>query len=166
MTIMFAYLAGGCFWGMEKYLRDLPGVIETEVGYIGGESSSASYMQVKNGTTGHAEAVQVKYDSSKLTYEALIRYFFRIHDPTTLNRQGNDLGTQYRSAIFTNDENEKKIIEQLIKKIDGTRAYKGPIVTKIEPFKAFHPAEDYHQDYLVKNPDGYNCHLLRADFNF
>jgi peptide methionine sulfoxide reductase msrA/msrB len=165
-SMKFAYLAGGCFWGMEKYLRQLPGVKDTEVGYIGGSPDEATYKHVSKGGTNHAESVRVEYDESELSYEALIRYFFRIHDPTTKNRQGNDIGTQYRSTIFTNDENEKKVIKDLIKKIDDEGAYPNPIVTTIEDFKGFHAAEDYHQDYLKKNPNGYNCHLLRADFKF
>ena len=110
--------------------------------------------------------MRVEFDESELSYEALIRYFFRIHDPTTKNRQGNDIGTQYRSAIFTNDESEKKTIKDLIKKIDDEGAYENPVATTIEKFEGFHEAEDYHQDYLKKNPNGYNCHLLRADFKF
>lgn len=162
-----AYLAGGCFWGMEKYLRSLPGVIDTEVGYIGGEDDSkAMYTYVKTGTTGFAEAVRVNYDENQLEYKALIRFFFRIHNPTTLNQQGNDKGTQYRSTIFTNDENEKKIIKELIEKIDNSKTYKDKVSTTIEPLKVFHDAEDYHQDYLKKNPNGYDCHLIRPDFSF
>lgn len=161
-----AYLAGGCFWGMEKYLRKLPGVIDTEVGYIGGAKDVASYKDVTTGATGHAESVRVDYDENNISYQAIIRYFFRIHDPTTLNRQGNDRGTQYRSAIFTNDKNEKKIIKELIEKINKSKAYDAKIVTSIEEFKGFHPAEDYHQDYLKKNPNGYSCHLIRPDFTF
>ena len=165
-SMKFAYLAGGCFWGMEKYLRQLPGVKDTEVGYVGGAPDKATYKNVSKGSTGHAESVKVEYDENELSYEALIRYFFRIHDPTTKDRQGNDIGTQYRSTIFTNDESEKKTIQDLIKKIDNEGAYKDPVVTTVEEYKGFHEAEDYHQDYLKKNPNGYNCHLLRADFKF
>lgn len=167
MKMKTAYLAGGCFWGMEKYLRSLPGVLDTEVGYIGGEDDTkASYNNVKTGTTGFAEAVRVNYDENELSYKSLIRFFFRIHDPTTKNRQGNDIGTQYRSAIFTNDEGEKKVIEELIEKINKAKVYENPVSTLIEPQKQFHDAEDYHQDYLKKNPNGYNCHLIRPDFPF
>lgn len=162
----YAYLAGGCFWGMEKYLRKLPGVIDTEVGYMGGEADQAQYKYVSQGKTNHAESVRVKYDEKVISFEQIIRYFFRIHDPTTKDRQGNDIGSQYRSSIFTNDENEKKIIQELINKIDKEKAYEDKIVTKIEEFKDFFVAEDYHQDYLKNNPNGYNCHLLRPDFKF
>lgn len=161
-----AYLAGGCFWGMEKYLRGLPGVLTTEVGYIGGDTSEANYEQVKKGTTGHAEAVRVEYDESILKYEDLIRFFFRIHDPTTLNQQGNDKGTQYRSSIFTNDEDEKKVIKNFIAKLNNSKVYTSPVSTIIEPVDKFTDAEEYHQDYLKKNPNGYNCHLIRPDFPF
>lgn len=162
----FAYLAGGCFWGMEKYLRKLPGVKDTEVGYIGGASEVASYDNVKHGSTGHAESVRVEYNEEEISFQEIIRYFFRIHDPTTLNRQGNDKGTQYRSAIFTNDDNEKKVIKELVEKIDKSKTYDNKITTSIEEYKEFHAAEKYHQDYLKNNPGGYNCHLLRPDFKF
>jgi len=161
-----AYLAGGCFWGMEKYLRTLDGVTNTEVGYTGGEPSQAAYKYVKTGTSGHAEAIKIDYDSDKLSYESIIRYFFRIHDPTTLNQQGNDKGTQYRSSVFTNSDSEKKIVEEMIKKINASGDLEDPVVTKIEPLSKFVDAEDIHQDYLVKNPNGYNCHLVRPDFSF
>jgi peptide-methionine (S)-S-oxide reductase len=110
--------------------------------------------------------VRVKYDENELSYEQIIRFFFRIHDPTTLNRQKNDVGTQYRSTIFTNDENEKEIIKEMIQKVDKSKTFADPVVTTIEEFKDFHVAEEYHQDYLKKNPNGYNCHLLRPDFDF
>ncbi len=161
-----AYLAGGCFWGMEKYLRKLPGVLATEVGYTGGDNERAQYEHVKTGSTGHAEAIRVDYDENKLSYKEIIRYFFRIHDPTTLNQQGNDKGTQYRSSVFTNDEKEKSIVLDMIRKIDQSKSLSKPVVTKIEPLSKFIDAEDFHQDYLVKNPNGYNCHLLRPDFKF
>ena len=157
----FAYLAGGCFWGMEKYLRSLEGVKDTEVGYMGGDDlSQAKYEHVKYGRTGHAESIRVEYDESVLSYEDLIRFFFRIHDPTTLNQQGNDKGTQYRSAIFTDDEDERKTIKEMIEKIDNIKAYNGKVVTKIEPFSKFVEAEPEHQDYLKRNPNGYNCHVF------
>jgi len=161
-----AYLAGGCFWGMEKYLRKLKGVVGTEVGYTGGDNTKGEYKYVKSGSTGHAEAIRVDYDESIVTYKELIRFFFRIHDPTTLNQQGNDKGTQYRSSIFTNDTEEKKISLELINKINESKSLPSKIVTKIEPLSKFIDAEDFHQDYLVKNPNGYNCHLLRPDFPF
>jgi peptide-methionine (S)-S-oxide reductase len=155
-----AYLAGGCFWGMEKYLRTLEGVIDTKVGYVGGAKETATYKQITTGTTGHAETVEVIYDANKLSYRELIKFFFRIHDPTTLNRQKNDIGTQYRSSIFTSNEDEKKQIQDIINKLDNAEYFSSKIVTKIEPFESFYLAEDYHQDYLEKNPGGYNCHLI------
>jgi methionine-S-sulfoxide reductase len=161
-----AYLAGGCFWGMEKHLRELHGVIDTQVGYMGGQNSAPTYEQVCQGNTGHAEVVCVTYDESQLSFKQLIRYFFRMHDPTTLNRQGGDIGSQYRSAIFTSDESEKIIISGLISQIDNSQVFRGKIVTSIEPSEKFYEAEAYHQDYLEKNPNGYNCHLLRDDFSF
>lgn len=166
MELKYAYLAGGCFWGMEKYLQQIPGVIDTEVGYVGGSTEDATYSKVSMGNTGHAETVKVSYDSNLVSYETIIRYFFRIHDPTTKNRQHNDIGTQYRSAIFTNNEDEINIIKKMIQKIDQEKVFSSPIVTIIEKFHGFYIAEDYHQDYLEKNPGGYNCHLLRADFKF
>ena len=162
-----AYLAGGCFWGMEKYLKTLDGVLDTNVGYIGGDQSKTTYNDVKTGQTGHAEAVEVLYDNSKLKYRDLIKFFFRIHDPTTLNRQKNDIGTQYRSAIFTNDTDEKNTINDLIEKINQSKYFDSEVVTKTENFEKFILAEDYHQDYLVKNPNGYNCHLINPkQFSF
>lgn len=154
-------LAGGCFWGMEDLLRKFPGVVETEVGYSGGSKESAKYTDVKTGKTGHAEAVQVKFDPSKTTLAKILEYYFKIHDPTTMNRQGNDTGTQYRSVIFTNSPTQKQIAEEVKLKIDQSKKWKSPIVTKIEPLTGFVAAEDYHQDYLVKNPNGYTCHYVR-----
>ncbi len=156
----YAYLAGGCFWGMERYLGKLKGVKATNVGYIGGDKDVANYNEVKTGLTGHAEAVEVIYDPSILSYRELIKYFFRIHDPTTLNRQKNDIGTQYRSAIFTNNESEIQTVKDIIKKIDSSKYFSDPVTTKIEPISIFGNAEEYHQDYLKKNPNGYDCHLL------
>lgn len=154
-------LAGGCFWGMEDLLRKFPGVIETEVGYSGGSKESAKYTDVKTGKTGHAESVLVKFDPSKTTLTKILEYYFRIHDPTTMNRQGNDTGTQYRSVIFTNSPTQKQIAEEVKLKLDQAHKWKNPIVTKVEMLNGFVPAEDYHQDYLVKNPNGYTCHYER-----
>ena len=166
-NIKEAYLAGGCFWGMEHYLRKLDGVIDTEVGYIGGEEkNNINYHFVKTGLTDFAEAVRVRYDNSKLDYKSLIRYFFRIHDPTTKNRQGNDIGKQYRSAVFTSDITEIKIIQELINKINDSGVFINKVSTTIEPANGFFTAEEIHQDYLEKNPDGYSCHLLKPDFPF
>ncbi len=160
-SIEIATMAGGCFWGVEELLRKLKGVKETEVGYTGGELDAPTYKQVKLGTTGHAEAVQVKFDPTLITYEEILAYFFRLHDPTQANGQGNDIGTQYRSAIFYHDLKQKEIAEKIKEKVDKSGKWKKPVVTQIVEFKKFYAAEDYHQDYLQKNPDGYTCHYLR-----
>jgi peptide methionine sulfoxide reductase msrA/msrB len=156
-----ATLAGGCFWGMEDILRKIPGVLETRVGYTGGLTPNPRYEDVKTGKTGHAEAIEVSFDPSKLSYEELLGWFFRMHDPTTLNRQGNDIGTQYRSAIFVHDDEQRRVAEAVKRKVDGSGKWKRPVVTEIVAASKFTPAEDYHQDYLVKNPGGYTCHYLR-----
>jgi peptide methionine sulfoxide reductase msrA/msrB len=156
-----ALLAGGCFWGMEDIIRKLPGVIETEVGYTGGATSNATYEQVKTGGTGHAESIRVTFDPRRLSYEDLLGYFFRIHDPTTPDRQGNDVGTQYRSAIFFLDEEQRRAAEAVKTRVDASGKWKRPVVTEIVPAGEFWPAEGYHQDYLEKNPGGYTCHFLR-----
>jgi peptide methionine sulfoxide reductase msrA/msrB len=156
-----ATFAGGCFWGMEEIIRKLPGVIETTVGYTGGTTKNPTYKQICTGTTGHAEAVQIIFDPEKTSCEPLLGFFFRMHDPTTLNRQHNDVGTQYRSAIFYHSEEQKKGAEAVKAKIDKSGKWKKPVVTEITAASEWYPAEDYHQDYLVKNPGGYNCHYLR-----
>jgi peptide methionine sulfoxide reductase msrA/msrB len=156
-----ALLAGGCFWGMEDILRAVPGVIDTEVGYTGGDTSGATYEQVRTGRTGHAESIRVTFDPRRLSYEELLGTFFRMHDPTTLNRQGNDVGTQYRSAIFYLDEGQRRAAEAVKARVDASGKWKRPIVTAIVPAGEFWPAEEYHQDYLEKNPGGYTCHFLR-----
>lgn len=156
-----AVLAGGCFWGVEELIRQLPGVLETTVGYTGGLTESPTYNTVKRGDTGHAEALEIVYDPSKLSYERILEYFFRLHDPTTANRQGNDVGTQYRSAIFYLDEEQKKVAEQVKARVDQSGKWKKPVVTELVQAGRFYPAEDYHQDYLKKNPGGYTCHYLR-----
>ncbi len=156
-----ATFAGGCFWGVEDLMRKRKGVIETRVGYTGGNTKNATYDEVKTGLTGHAETVQVLYDPTKTNYEEILKYFFMIHDPTTLNQQGNDVGTQYRSHIFYQDENQKKVAQKLIDRIEASRAWKKPIVTKLTKATAFYPAESYHQKYLIKSPKGYTCHFER-----
>lgn len=156
-----ATLAGGCFWGMEEIIRDIPGVVFTEVGYTGGTTKAPVYAHVKTGSTGHAEAVMISFDPKILSYEDLLGYFFRMHDPTTLNQQGNDRGTQYRSAIFYNSDEQKLVAEQVMKRVGESGRWKGPIVTQIVPASEWYPAEDYHQDYLQRNPGGYTCHYLR-----
>lgn len=150
-----ATLAGGCFWGMEELIRQQPGVIATEVGYTGGKVANATYQDHE----GHAEAVQIRFDPAKTSYEALLRFFFRMHDPTTVNRQGNDIGSSYRSAIFYHSE-EQRLVAEKVKALAAV-AWKKPVVTEIVPAGAWWKAEDYHQDYLQKNPGGYTCHYVR-----
>lgn len=156
-----ALLAGGCFWGMEELLRKLPGVLETSVGYTGGELESPTYEDVKTGRSGHAESVRVVFDPNALTYERLLAYFFSIHDPTTPNRQGNDIGTQYRSAIFVVDAEQRRVAEAMIERVAASGDWKAPVATQVIEASVFHPAESYHQDYLQKNPGGYTCHYPR-----
>jgi peptide methionine sulfoxide reductase msrA/msrB len=152
-----ATLAGGCFWGVEDLIRKLPGVIDTEVGYTGGKVANATYQNHE----GHAEAIEIKYDPSRITYEQILEYFFKIHDPTTMNRQGNDMGTSYRSAIFYHDAHQREVAERMKAKVDKSGAWKRPVVTEIVPAQKFWTAEAYHQDYLQKNPGGYTCHYER-----
>jgi len=156
-----ALLAGGCFWGMENILRKIPGVIETEVGYTGGAAASPSYEDVTTGRTGHAETVRVVFDPKALSYETLLDYFFRMHDPTTLNRQENDVGTQYRSAIFVTSDEQRRVAEAVKERVNHAGKWPKPVVTQVVSAGQFWKAEDYHQDYLVHNPSGYNCHVLR-----
>jgi len=157
-----ALLAGGCFWGMEDILRKIPGVIQTDVGYTGGGTQRPSYEDVSSGRSGHAESVRVVFDPKVLSYETLLeQWFFRMHDPTTLNRQGNDVGTQYRSAIFVLSDEQRKVAEAVKARINASGKWPRPVVTQIVAAGEFTPAEDYHQDYLVKNPGGYTCHYLR-----
>jgi peptide methionine sulfoxide reductase msrA/msrB len=158
-----AILAGGCFWGMEEILRKIPGVVETEVGYSGGTLANAKYTDVMTGMTGHAESIRVVFDPEKLGYEKLLGYFFRMHDPTTKNRQGNDVGTQYRSAIFYTTDEQKKIAEKVKETVSKSGKWKRPITTEISKAGDFWSAESYHQDYLEKNPGGYSCHYLRDE---
>ena len=160
-TAEVAMVAGGCFWGIEDLIRKLPGVKETETGYTGGFIPGVTYDQVKKGNTGHAEAVRIVFDPAKISYEQLLNYFFKIHDPTTLNRQGNDTGTQYRSAIFYLSDAQKKTAKKVTAKVDATGLWKGKVVTEILPAGEFYRAEDYHQKYLQKNPGGYTCHYER-----
>jgi methionine-S-sulfoxide reductase len=161
-----AILAGGCFWGMEKVLRDAPGVVSIEVGYAGGTSTKVSYEDVSEGDTGHAESVRIVFDPHQLPYEDLLaHWYFRGHDPTTVNRQNNDVGTQYRSEIFTMSLDQRKTAEAVKARVDKSGKWKRPIVTLIEPATTWVRAEEYHQDYLIKHPDGYNDHWMR-DFDF
>lgn len=156
-----AVLAGGCFWGVQELIRKLPGVISSEVGYTGGTLKNPTYEMTHDGRSGHAEAVRVVFDPKKITYAEIVRYFFRLHDPTTPNRQGNDIGSQYRSAIFYASETQKKIAEEIKAETDRSKKWKSAVVTEIVPAAEWYAAEDYHQDYLQKNPRGYTCHFLR-----
>ena len=161
-TLEVAVLAGGCFWGMEDILRKVPGVIGTEVGYTGGKSASPRYEDVHTGATGHAEAVRITFDPSQLSFSALLeQWFFRMHDPTTRNRQGNDIGSQYRSAIFVTSKEQRVVAEQVKQRVDASHRWPAPVVTEIVEAGPFTLAEDYHQDYLERNPGGYTCHYLR-----
>jgi peptide methionine sulfoxide reductase msrA/msrB len=156
-----ALLAGGCFWGMEELIRKLPGVLGTTVGYTGGASKDPGYEDVHTGTTNHAESVRVEFDPSVLPYERLLAYFFSIHDPTTKNRQGNDVGTQYRSAIFVLDADQRRSAEKVIAAVAASGDWKAPITTEVVDATEFYLAEAEHQDYLEKNPGGYTCHYPR-----
>jgi peptide methionine sulfoxide reductase msrA/msrB len=156
-TTQVATLAGGCFWGVEELIRKLPGVVDTEVGYTGGAVKNATYRNHE----GHAEAIKITFDPAKTSYEDILEFFFTIHDPTTLNRQGNDVGTSYRSAIFVHNDEQRKVAEQVKAKVEKSGAWKRPVVTEIAAAKEFWSAEDYHQDYLQKNPGGYTCHYIR-----
>lgn len=158
-----AVFAAGCFWGVEKLFKDLKGVVKTEVGYTGGQTLNPTYEEVKTGTTGHAEAISICFDPAQCSYANLLNYFFRLHDPTTRNRQGNDIGTQYRSAIFYGDDNQKKEAEAYISQLEKEGVFPQPIVTEVRPLTTFFSAESYHQDYLEKNPQGYMCHILRPE---
>ena len=160
-SLEVATLAGGCFWGVEELFRTLPGVVETQVGYAGGTLANPTYPDVKKGNTGHAESIEIKFDPKKITFEDLLEYFFRLHDPTTLNRQGNDIGTAYRSAIFYHGEEQKRVAEFVKKRVEESGKWSRPLTTEIVPAGIFYSAEDYHQNYLKKNPGGYTCHFLR-----
>jgi peptide methionine sulfoxide reductase msrA/msrB len=158
-----ATIAGGCFWGMEHLLQQIPGVIETQVGYAGGTANHVHYEDVKTGKTGHAESVQILFEPQKLSYEEILLRFFKMHDPTTSNQQGNDRGTQYRSAIFYHNNEQKKTAEAVKQRVErsGKWGQNKPIVTQIAPETVFVRAEDDHQNYLNKHPHGYTCHFIR-----
>lgn len=160
-----ATLAGGCFWGVEEIIRAIPGVLSTQVGYTGGNTKNATYIEVKTGNTGHAEAIKVEFDPSKLKYEDLLVHFFRLHNPTTKNQQGNDIGSQYRSAIFFHSPEQRAAAERVMAMVDASGAWKKPLVTELVAASTWYDAEDYHQDYLRKNPGGYTCHYVR-DISF
>lgn len=150
-------LAGGCFWGMQDLFRRLPGIVNTRVGYTGGEVANATYRNHGN----HAEAIEIEFDPSRITLRQLLVFFFQIHDPTTLNRQGNDLGPSYRSAIYYVSQAQKEMAQQLIGEMNASGIWPGQVVTEITPASEFWLAEPEHQDYLVKYPNGYTCHGLR-----
>jgi peptide methionine sulfoxide reductase msrA/msrB len=156
-----AIVAGGCFWGMEEIIRQIPGVLKTTVGYTGGNTPDPTYEDVCTGATGHAESVQIVFDPARISYETLLDYFFRMHDPTTPNQQHNDIGPQYRSAIFYTNDEQKQIAERVKARWDKSGKFNRPITTGIAAATTFYPAEDYHQKYLVKHPGGYTCHVLR-----
>lgn len=154
-----AVFAGGCFWGLEELIRELPGVLDTEAGYTGGTEPNPTYER----HAGHAEAVEITYDPERITYRELLDFFFRVHNPTTVNRQGNDVGTSYRSAIFFASEEERREAEVFIDIVDRSGRWPDPVVTTLESLGTFYPAEAYHQDYLQKNPGGYTCHAVWFD---
>lgn len=156
-----AYLAGGCFWGMEELVRAIPGVLDTEVGYTGGETPNATYEIVKTGRSGHAESLKIVFDAAQLSYRHLLFEFFRMHNPTTHHQQGNDRGSQYRSAIFYTQAEQQQIAHEVIQCVDASGEWQAKVVTEVVPFKEFHRAEEYHQKYLLKHPHGYTCHYLR-----
>lgn len=151
-SLMTATLAGGCFWCLEAVFDQVKGVHGVESGYAGGQMKNPSYREVCNGNTGHAEVVQIHYDPNVVSYQDLLNIFFGIHDPTTLNRQGADVGTQYRSAIFYHNDEQKNIAETLIKDLEMQKIFDNPIVTEVVPLDKFYMAEDYHQEYFAKNP--------------
>lgn len=157
-----AYIAGGCFWGMEDLFRHRPGVVDTEVGYQGGENDHPTYRN----HPGHAEGIEITYNTDETSFKELLDFFFRIHNPTTINRQGNDIGSSYRSAIFYQNEEEKSIAKEMIQIVNASKKWNGTIATTLEPFTPFWPAEPEHQDYLVKKPNGYTCHFLRFNEPF
>ncbi len=161
-TVEVAVLAGGCFWGMEEILRQVPGVLQTEVGYTGGTTPHPDYRAVRTGRTGHAEAIRLVFDPQVLSYEGLLEdWFFLMHDPTTPGRQGNDVGSQYRSAIFTTSDAQARSARAVIARVAESGQWLAPVVTEVVPAGEFTPAEDYHQRYLEGNPGGYTCHFVR-----
>ena len=156
-----AVLGGGCFWCLDAVFRDLDGVLEVESGYAGGAVPNPSYEAVCSGRTGHAEVVRIRFDPARLSYDDLLRVFFTIHDPTTKDRQGNDVGSQYRSHIFVTSTKQREVAEQVKQRVNERGDWKAPIVTEVTSAGPFTLAEDYHQDYLEKNPGGYTCHFVR-----
>lgn len=160
MTTERAILAGGCFWGMQDLIRKQPGVVSTRVGYTGGAVKNATYRNHE----GHAEAIEITFDPAKTSFRTMLEFFFQIHDPTTLNRQGNDLGTSYRSAIFYTSDEQKRIAKDTIADVEASGLWPGKVVTEVAPAGEFWEAEPEHQDYLERYPDGYTCHFIRPDW--
>ena len=157
-----ATFAGGCFWCTEAVYAELKGVKSVTSGYIGGQVPNPTYKDVCTGLTGHAEAIEIEYDPAVVSFEKLLEVFFATHDPTTLNRQGADVGTQYRSGVFYHDDEQKRIAEQVIAKLDGAKVFPGKIVTEVTKVSTFYPAEGYHQDYFAKNPGDRYCNAVAA----
>ncbi len=157
-----ATLGGGCFWCIEAAFQEIRGVVNVESGYAGGTTASPTYEQVCTGTTGHAEVVQVTFDPNTISFKEILEIFFTVHDPTTLNRQGADVGTQYRSVIFYHNERQKKIAEQIIEKFDAAKVWDDRIVTTVEPLKKFYKAEDYHRKYFDRHPEAAYCKIVIA----
>jgi peptide-methionine (S)-S-oxide reductase len=155
-----AILAGGCFWGMQDLIRKLPGVLSTRVGYTGGDVEHATYYN----HAGHAEAIEIVFDPDQLSYRDLLEFFFQVHDPTTMNRQGNDIGDSYRSAIFYVTDEQRKVAEDTIADVDASGIWPGKVVTEVSEAPTFWEAEPEHQDYLQRYPDGYTCHFVRPDW--
>ena len=164
-TSQVAYLSGGCYWGLEELIRVIPGVLDTSVGFTGGHVGNVTYKDVSRGDTGHAESIKIEFNNAVISYENLLLDFFKMHNPTTLNQQGNDRGTQYRSAIFYTNDNQKNTAIQVIDMVNQSNLWEQEVVTIVEKFTAFYTAEDAHQKYLLKNPDGYSCHFVR-NFDF
>ncbi|QPC80809.1 peptide-methionine (S)-S-oxide reductase MsrA [Phototrophicus methaneseepsis] len=162
MPLETATLAGGCFWCLEAVYDQLKGVQDVVSGYAGGHIQNPTYQQVCTGNTGHAEVVQVKYDPEMITFQDLLDVFFTIHDPTTLNRQGNDIGTQYRSAIYYHTPEQKEIAEATIANVNASDVWQNPVVTEVTPIDTFYPAEDYHQEYFENNPNQGYCTVVIA----
>jgi peptide-methionine (S)-S-oxide reductase len=160
MTTERAVLAGGCFWGMEDLMRKQPGVVSTRVGYTGGSVKNATYRNHE----GHAEAIEIIFDPAKTSFRTMLEFLFQIHDPTTLNRQGNDRGTSYRSAIFYTTDEQKRIAEDTIADVEASGLWPGKVVTEVTPAGEFWEAKPEHQDYLERYPDGYTCHFIRPDW--
>ena len=159
MNTKKAYIAGGCFWGMEDLFRTRKGILDTEVGYQGGKNDNPTYRN----HPGHAEGIELTYDADQTSFREILDYFFRIHNPTTIDQQGNDVGSSYRSTIFIQNEEEQKVAEEVIAIVNDSGRWEGDAVTTLEPFSTFWPAEPNHQDYLVKQPNGYTCHFERFE---